>query len=402
MKKVLPFILIIAIAVSLCACGKVDDTMGLINAIGEVTLQSGDAINAAEAAYGALKEHQQGKIENYAVLTDARAVYDRITNVATLIDAIGEVTLESETAIVTAEEAYAALSAAEQAKIDNYDLLPAARTAFEDAKFEAFKDSLAGKWISDFDGDFPIELTRYTAEANAAWDGEWTYGSSVDQYTGQWRVDRDTNALVMFVFDCEVECKFVEEDGFLKFVTGSGWINVDSTCYVRSNEYQEAFDAKFLAVELTGENYTEYLEGPIHAGYVLDENGNPDKNTPAYVLRSKLYDQGYVYVGTSRDFVIDVIREEVHNGKVSEDSNPVKWHLFEPQRGFVLREGWTQFPIRLGDQTTGTAYFVKAEDVAENYCDSENHCTYLRMTNGAVYLTGHFGEFDFEYEDYLR
>ena len=156
MKKLLAIVLVVAIAVSLCACGKVNQTMELINAIGEITLESGDSIAAAEESYALLKEKQQLKVENYAVLQDARTTYDRITNVTNLIDAIGNVTLESEAAIVAAEEAYAALSTAEQATIKNYGLLSAARTTLEDAKFDAFKDLIATEWVLEYNGEHTI------------------------------------------------------------------------------------------------------------------------------------------------------------------------------------------------------------------------------------------------------
>ena len=50
----------------------------LIDAIGEVTLESGDAIAAARAAYDALEADQQAEVENLAVLEAAEAAYDAL------------------------------------------------------------------------------------------------------------------------------------------------------------------------------------------------------------------------------------------------------------------------------------------------------------------------------------
>ncbi|MGN1116962.1 MAG: PT domain-containing protein [Candidatus Ornithomonoglobus sp.] len=50
----------------------------LISAIGEVTKNSGAAIEAAEKAYAALTELQKGSVANYSVLTAARAAYNKL------------------------------------------------------------------------------------------------------------------------------------------------------------------------------------------------------------------------------------------------------------------------------------------------------------------------------------
>ena len=408
MKKVLAFMLAIAIAVSLCACGKVNQTMELITAIGEVTLQSGDSIAAAEEAYAELNEKEQAKVENYTLLQDARSTYNRITDVANTISAIGDVTLESEAAIVTAEEAYASLSTAEQALIENYNLVAAAKVALEEARFEAYKDSLAAKWVPELNGNTTIVLTRFDKESATEWDGEWVQtvrnGSEVVENSGTWKVVRETNFLTFQdVTDRTISCPLIEEDGFTKLVAGdSTWFTYTSFCFVREEDYDAAFDQKFLSVELNGENYAEYLEGPIHAGYALSADGEPNMNMPIYIMKSKLNEQGYVYLDTSDDFIIDIIYEENFYGEVSERSNPVKWHLFEPINGFAVEEDWIEKPVRLGNKTTGTAYFIKAEYVTKNYCDTQYFNTYVLTTNGTLYNTGIFNAYTFSYEDYLR
>ena len=98
----------------------VNDVIEKINAIGEVTLASEEAITAARAAYEALTEAQQAEVKNYDKLTAAEA---RLADLKTakavddMIDAIGEVTLESESAIDAARAAYEALTEAQQAEV---------------------------------------------------------------------------------------------------------------------------------------------------------------------------------------------------------------------------------------------------------------------------------------------
>ena len=50
----------------------------LINVIGEVTLDSLGKIEAAEAAYNKLSEERKAYVTNHQTLIDARAAYDRL------------------------------------------------------------------------------------------------------------------------------------------------------------------------------------------------------------------------------------------------------------------------------------------------------------------------------------
>lgn len=52
-----------------------EDVIALINAIGTVTLDSGDAISAARTAYDSLSAEEKGKVTNYATLTAAEKAY---------------------------------------------------------------------------------------------------------------------------------------------------------------------------------------------------------------------------------------------------------------------------------------------------------------------------------------
>ena len=111
----------------------VNDVIEKIDAIGEVTLESENAIDAARAAYEALTEAQQAEVKSYDKLTAAEArlaVLKPAKPVEKLIDAIGEVTLGSESAIAAARTAYDNLTEAQQAEVKNYDKLTAAEGAY--------------------------------------------------------------------------------------------------------------------------------------------------------------------------------------------------------------------------------------------------------------------------------
>ena len=115
----------------------VNDAIEKINAIGEVTLESEAAITAARNAYDILTEEQQAQVTNYDKLTAAEARLVDLKAAKAVddqIDAIGEVTLESEEAIAAAREAYEALTEAQQAEVKNYDKLTAAEARLADLK----------------------------------------------------------------------------------------------------------------------------------------------------------------------------------------------------------------------------------------------------------------------------
>ena len=146
----------------------VNDVIEKIDAIGEVTLASEEAIVAARAAYEALTEAQQAQVTNYDKLTAAEA---RLTDlkaakaVDDLIDAIGEVTLESEEAIAAARAAYEALTEAQKAEVKSYDKLTAAEARLADLKAAKPVDDMI-----DAIGEVTLESEDAIAAARAAYE----------------------------------------------------------------------------------------------------------------------------------------------------------------------------------------------------------------------------------------
>ena len=122
----------------------------LIDAIGEVTLESGDAIDAARTAYDKLPEAKKVLVDNYEKLTAAEEAYTALVDAAAakavddLIDAIGEVTLESGDAIKAARAAYDALTDTQKELVKNYEKLTAAEEAYT-----ALVDAAAAKAVDD-------------------------------------------------------------------------------------------------------------------------------------------------------------------------------------------------------------------------------------------------------------
>ena len=124
----------------------VNDAIEKINAIGTVTPDSGDAIAAARSAYDALTDAQKEQVTNADVLTAAEARYTDVVAIdgaEKAIDAIGEVTLTSGDAIAAARAAYDALTDSQKAEVSNYNTLLAAEARFAELKDAAARAAYA-------------------------------------------------------------------------------------------------------------------------------------------------------------------------------------------------------------------------------------------------------------------
>ena len=160
--------------VDAAAAKAVDD---LIDAIGEVTLESGDAIKAARAAYDALTDTQKELVKNYEKLTAAEEAYTALVDAAAakavddLIDAIGEVTADSGDAIKAARAAYDALTDTQKELVKNYEKLLAAEELYEELTASAA--AIAQKAAEEArKAQEEAEAAQEAAEAAAAKAGE--------------------------------------------------------------------------------------------------------------------------------------------------------------------------------------------------------------------------------------
>ena len=85
-KKIVLLVLVSLLVFSLVGCGpskevkEVESVINAIDAIGEITLESGAAIVAAEEAYNNLPEEGQLSVTNYELLLQMREKYDAIKN----------------------------------------------------------------------------------------------------------------------------------------------------------------------------------------------------------------------------------------------------------------------------------------------------------------------------------
>ena len=128
----------------------VHDVEQKIAAIGEVTLDSEEAIQTARTAYDALRQERKEQVSNYDVLVAAEARLaelqdEAVANVEALINAIGQpVTPASRAAVEAARAAYDALGQKLQERVGNYDVLLAAEARLAELNAENIYKTTGG------------------------------------------------------------------------------------------------------------------------------------------------------------------------------------------------------------------------------------------------------------------
>ena len=156
-----------------------------IAAIGEVTYTSASKIkiDLARAAYDALDDELKASVSNYEVLTAAEARYAELkaeqedaaaaAPVIAKINAIGKVTLNSKALIEAAEAAYAELTESQKALVTNYDVLVAAREAYDELVQTEQGDKAAAQAVIDkinAIGTVTLESEAAIAQAREAYN----------------------------------------------------------------------------------------------------------------------------------------------------------------------------------------------------------------------------------------
>lgn len=192
-----------------------------INAIGTVTLDSGDAIAAARTAYDNAKGDVQTRVTNLSVLEKAETDYaaavlaEKVRVVEEAISAIGTVSLDSEDSITAARAAYEALSSAGRVKVTNLDVLEQAETDLKAAKVTAAEATLRGMWKQE---DKVQGVTYY-------------YPSNIPHGTEYWYYDQRS-----FVLPCLVRNGDRMDMWLIYCYTGSNWVFFEDITVVADGE----------------------------------------------------------------------------------------------------------------------------------------------------------------------
>ena len=313
---------------------KVDE---LIEAIGNVTLESKAKIDAARAAYDALADEIKAKVSKLPDLEAAERKYKELTESASqeeidraaakgadeLINSIGEVSLESESAIQAARAAYDALTDEQKALVTKSYALKAA-----EEKLAAMKaDKAAAKTVDELiaaigevtkDSEEAIKAARAAYDALTEEQKKQVTKLSVltdaenklELLNGDSGEDDKTIRVTMRLIGAEIATKDVDlgvEAYLPNYVT---WI--PTTLYTL-DEGATVYDLWVQATWQYGirsigaeRNYVSTVYAP--AGYALSEFSNGRRS-------------GWMYTINGRHPGFGLVEQELHNG------DTVVWHF---------------------------------------------------------------------------
>lgn len=272
MRRFSKLISFVAIALLMLACiagcsaqndEDVQSTISAIDAIGEVSLDSDSSIYNAEAKYEALTDRQKKAVSNYDTLVAARNSYNNLieaemAKVEKAISGIGEVTLEKASIIDDANSLYQSLPNDAKEQVSNYDVLQSALDTIADLKKKHDEEVKA--------------LEKQKAEEAKA----LSVGDTVS--TNQWNItlaDAYTSATLE---SSQSRTSWTASDGstflILEFdveALTSDKLTIDSSAITNivasyNNNTYKTFDMKYLASELWLSAKRTYLDAniPVH------------------------------------------------------------------------------------------------------------------------------------------
>lgn len=174
-----------------------------------------------------------------------------VTEAQNLIAAIGEVTLDSNSAISAAEKALEALPQKDREKVENSPLLAQARK-----EYQALLEAQAMQ-----ERDALVQAVEETIDAIG-------------------KVDRNSEPAILAAEEALAQLR----EDFQPLVS-----NRDALSDARA-----AYDAIYVPVEITLDNWQEYFETDVVDIWHEDENGNPRIFEQRYILRVKEAYQGNI------------------------------------------------------------------------------------------------------------
>lgn len=182
-KKIYVLLWIVCVCILFSACNKSEEAIrvdGLIEDIGEVTLDSESKIVAAEEAAQALEETDYKQLDQVARLEQARVQYNKllaeeiererqeeIFKIEEAISKIGTVTLDSKENISNARKLYNTASEDIQAQISNYDSLTIAEDTFSDLSAERVIELISAIGEVSLETECVKRLNAAVAEYNS-------------------------------------------------------------------------------------------------------------------------------------------------------------------------------------------------------------------------------------------
>ena len=185
MKKFLCLLMALAMSCSLFAC-KSKATASAeeqINALGTITLESGDAIAAARAAVDALKTKDRVKVENVDVLAAAETVYQNLLytkqadDLEELIHGLRPITLNSGEALNEADRLYNEADINVKVQVENFSELVTAFQLFRFLRIDQVEVKINAILDVTEDSGPAIETAQKAYDELNAEDQTWVYNA---------------------------------------------------------------------------------------------------------------------------------------------------------------------------------------------------------------------------------
>lgn len=314
MKKIIALVLAVILCLSLSACGKseaVKNVEGMIDALGEITLESIDAIRAAEDAFNALIPEEQEKVKNHEILTTARDRYYELALVGNWHDTF--IWMDVET---------------------NYERPP----------YLVLNADMTG--IEYGDGGIEDAITWSVKNRNL----EFQFESG--------------NTLSFPIID---EQDRIVLDGF--------------STLLKEDEYFAYINDIFLIVDMAEVDPSEYFTPEIcDYGYRNEWGDLTGTHYVNIILTSLLYEEGWLYMDSSDDFAVEIVYPEFNvYHEYSENENEYSYTDTKEAGCYT----YTYCPFGFWNNDFKIGYY---DEQSSWNCDLDvNQCTFGRA-KGKIYF----------------
>ena len=185
MKKFLCLLLALSLSLTLFACTNkkalaVDEQ---INALGEITLESGDAIAAAEAALSALNGKDRAAVTGISVLEAARVKYDELKTIEeadkieVMIHDLRPITMNSAEALTTTEQIYNDADINVKLKVENFNDLVSAFQLYRFMRIDQVEVKINAIGTVTKDSGDAIKAAQEAMDSIPEEDRSWVYNA---------------------------------------------------------------------------------------------------------------------------------------------------------------------------------------------------------------------------------
>lgn len=282
---------------------------------------------------------------------------EAVKNVEAMIDALGEITLDSKNAIVAIDEAYGALTEDEQKKVSNYTGYLASRDAY-------YTLALPGEWLSSNLDIWTVlgdSMEDFILNPDMTWEGEMCGFT-----TGTWSVSGGILSMVEATSGFEY---YNLEVSMSRDVMGLRYPqSANDYAFLQSDDWDTYMSQCFLIVDLAEVDPNEYFGFAAYEHEEKNEWGELTGNSATYVLlQNKLYDQGWVYLDTVGDFAIEVLYPAYKGIYDDPDSDYVQETNYEAGSVTLTYHPFTSYIVSMSNTSDGertTQYDITPEQLS--------------------------------------